>query len=666
MQNPTDPQFKPAFFLIQSPPSLARVWKLTDLKCTVGRKETNTICIKDHQISSQHAELQVQEHDWWIRDLQSRNGIFVNGKKVDSQILKHGDIIRLGETTCVFQYQMPKTSQCMFYLFRGTLLAFMLGILVGIAWITYSYLLQPSRNLVHDIPGNLLEDFSFEQGIPWEYNMPMKIQTEVAHSGNAALLYVSKSNSVQEAAYNHSIRLTYNRSYVVGYWIQTQALQGIAGLKLIWLQKDRKISETYSPLTTGTQPWQNIEFTVYPPMGADHLKLACIASGETQAVYWDDVYILEELATSDHYTIWNGLKFHLDTRGVLWIASGSDVFFNTGIITLGGSINQSLISQEFGYLTSGSQSNPLHIQGFWHNLQSGQKIPVEVQLQFQGDQAILTYQGKMPTTRIFLQQIFEIAIDYFPKYKWPPPSETIQIQEQDLTLYLSKHSQKCTMSWPKPLDWQATCKRNQIELQTQVLLGTDGNFLYKIQIQTQPLLAQSQLKQWIMDAQNCIAQGNWGQAGVLYQKILIEAGTGPLVEHALEQIQTLQKQFEQDWQGLAQSWSHARFFHTLQAYQSIQTQSQVLAEKWRGYQVNQWTPVIAQIQSEVSRLQEMEKNRKARLLLQQAEQLEKEESLALAFAFYQEILNIDPNSTQAENIKSKIEKIKLKLKIKEN
>jgi len=81
MQNPTDPQFKPAFFLIQSPPSLARVWKLTDLKCTVGRKETNTICIKDHQISSQHAELQVQEHDWWIRDLQSRNGIFVNGKK---------------------------------------------------------------------------------------------------------------------------------------------------------------------------------------------------------------------------------------------------------------------------------------------------------------------------------------------------------------------------------------------------------------------------------------------------------------------------------------------------------------------------------------------------------------------------------------------------------
>jgi pSer/pThr/pTyr-binding forkhead associated (FHA) protein len=35
-------------------------------------------------------------------DLVSQNGTFVNGKEIESQLLKEGDVIELGETIIVF------------------------------------------------------------------------------------------------------------------------------------------------------------------------------------------------------------------------------------------------------------------------------------------------------------------------------------------------------------------------------------------------------------------------------------------------------------------------------------------------------------------------------------------------------------------------------------
>ena len=48
----------------------------------VGRAPTCDICLPDDGISRQHCEIFPDESDWWIQDLNSSNGTFVDGNKV--------------------------------------------------------------------------------------------------------------------------------------------------------------------------------------------------------------------------------------------------------------------------------------------------------------------------------------------------------------------------------------------------------------------------------------------------------------------------------------------------------------------------------------------------------------------------------------------------------
>jgi hypothetical protein len=59
----------------------------------------------DDRISRRHCELRYDRGSWWIRDLGSQNGTFVNGRRLDStgRRLADMDQIRLGGTSLLFQ-----------------------------------------------------------------------------------------------------------------------------------------------------------------------------------------------------------------------------------------------------------------------------------------------------------------------------------------------------------------------------------------------------------------------------------------------------------------------------------------------------------------------------------------------------------------------------------
>jgi adenylate cyclase len=71
---------------------------------TIGRDEQSTIPIPGRWISREHAYIErLETGDWHLVDLGSRNGSFVNGKRVTvPAILHEGDEIRFGETRLVF------------------------------------------------------------------------------------------------------------------------------------------------------------------------------------------------------------------------------------------------------------------------------------------------------------------------------------------------------------------------------------------------------------------------------------------------------------------------------------------------------------------------------------------------------------------------------------
>ncbi len=65
---------------------------------TVGRRAGNDLKLSAADISREHAEIARDGDRFVIRDRQSRFGTFVNATRVAQQALKHGDVVRLGQS----------------------------------------------------------------------------------------------------------------------------------------------------------------------------------------------------------------------------------------------------------------------------------------------------------------------------------------------------------------------------------------------------------------------------------------------------------------------------------------------------------------------------------------------------------------------------------------
>ena len=76
---------------------------MADAERTVGRDDSNDIVLQDDQASGQHARIAVKDGAFWISDLGSRNGTFVNGVRVDARHkLVSKDLIKIGRTVLRF------------------------------------------------------------------------------------------------------------------------------------------------------------------------------------------------------------------------------------------------------------------------------------------------------------------------------------------------------------------------------------------------------------------------------------------------------------------------------------------------------------------------------------------------------------------------------------
>jgi hypothetical protein len=65
--------------------------------------------LDDPDVSRQHAEVVIEEAGVFIRDLKSRNGIRVDGKRVDAVKLELGDQFTLGSSTIVLEHPAEKS-----------------------------------------------------------------------------------------------------------------------------------------------------------------------------------------------------------------------------------------------------------------------------------------------------------------------------------------------------------------------------------------------------------------------------------------------------------------------------------------------------------------------------------------------------------------------------
>ncbi|NMO18890.1 FHA domain-containing protein [Pyxidicoccus fallax] len=74
---------------------------------TIGRADTQPICIPHPSLSRQHALIEYTDGRFYVVDLQSKNGTFVNGTQVRRQELRFGDTLRLGDLHFLFMDNSP-------------------------------------------------------------------------------------------------------------------------------------------------------------------------------------------------------------------------------------------------------------------------------------------------------------------------------------------------------------------------------------------------------------------------------------------------------------------------------------------------------------------------------------------------------------------------------
>lgn len=81
--------------------------KLEDKTMSIGRAAENEIPVPDPFCSSKHALVFIKDSRAHIQDNNSKNGVFVNGKRIQNEVeLKKGDEILMGSTRIVFDLKI--------------------------------------------------------------------------------------------------------------------------------------------------------------------------------------------------------------------------------------------------------------------------------------------------------------------------------------------------------------------------------------------------------------------------------------------------------------------------------------------------------------------------------------------------------------------------------
>jgi adenylate cyclase len=78
---------------------------------TVGRRESCDIPLPFPNISGVHCELTFKDGYWSIKDLNSTNGVKVNGLRVQARPLKPGDEIGIAKRRFTIQYALSPGAQ---------------------------------------------------------------------------------------------------------------------------------------------------------------------------------------------------------------------------------------------------------------------------------------------------------------------------------------------------------------------------------------------------------------------------------------------------------------------------------------------------------------------------------------------------------------------------
>ncbi len=82
---------------------LLQSWSFSSVRITIGRGDAESLTLADPYVSRLHAEI-VSDSEGWILHSRGRNGVFINGRRIEESRLNPGTTFRLGPAGPLFQF----------------------------------------------------------------------------------------------------------------------------------------------------------------------------------------------------------------------------------------------------------------------------------------------------------------------------------------------------------------------------------------------------------------------------------------------------------------------------------------------------------------------------------------------------------------------------------
>ncbi len=657
-------------------------------KNRVGRKKDNEVYLDDEQISSRHAEIHFVKGTYVLRDLQSRNGTWVDDQKLatDTVILNSGATVKFGKTTCLFwesksgplpdapgetAFSQKKEVRIPWPRVVSTTALFslvLLSLFIG------KYFWGTSFGEIKTIPGNLIYDFSFEENFGWQFEGALGAQEVTnAPTGHYVLEFSSPKAEVDwhEARYWDVLPVSFGKAYRTRFSIRYKNLQGIAGLKLVWLceGKSNYSIENYTPFLSGSSlGWEKQDVRFLPPPEAKKLRISCFVQGNATELAFDDI-VVEEIESAGvarlpslRYDKW---EIFMNQRGVLDLYYRDEALFRGGKIQ----IREGDIVLADQARRIGKREIKDNLLGWSGEIATGGgilEILLSCSLTENGFQISYSFSPNVQFESEDLCLSWEFSSAHLPEMIFLVGNqESVKINSYDL-----KEKETQQIFWQGDNSFGFTYAPSVV----CSIFPEGGHFSFR---QYLPL---DEAKEFIVhlkgnyqedergmdelqkEALQLEEKGEWGKAYLVYQKLLNNFLFFTEEKSPQTNLQRLEKDFYRELGELEEAWEQARFFQVLHFYENCQKQAQSALEHWADMpSFEKLEQVSLSINQELEELKEKEQAQARENLWKRALQLEGNKEWALAIILYKELQIRFSENTLTDKAQIKIEELKKKL-----
>jgi len=299
-------------------------------RTTLGRKDSNTIPLKDHMVSSYHCEVTKEAGGYVLRDLGSTNGCVLNGETVSESTLSHGARLRLGKTVFVFvdpavadfehamaseedvesdwgmmraQVDMARVKRKRTWnlIVSLVVVVFFGGIIGFVTWkpeaVQKAIGIEDAPSISR-VPGNLVPDESFEgdEPVAWRIADETSGSADVlpgpTKQGQRSLEVVGPADGwgMAIARCSETPTVSPRKTYEVSAWIRPESQKTLARIGVEWIGDGRSQGMSFAEFAPGPG-WEKVSAIFAPPSSASACRVVAVVTGPGSARF-DDVALV--------------------------------------------------------------------------------------------------------------------------------------------------------------------------------------------------------------------------------------------------------------------------------------------------------------------------------------------------------------------------------------